>query len=83
MKRFIASCSPHSPWPSRWPSGSVLRRRRTMQAAALRPQSVPPTSSLGRILVDSQGRTLYLFEADKGRPQRLQRRPARRTGRRC
>jgi predicted lipoprotein with Yx(FWY)xxD motif len=38
------------------------------------------TSKLGRILVDSRGRTLYLFEKDSRRASRP---PAARRSRRC
>ena len=40
------------------------------------------TSSLGRIVVDGQSHTLYLFQKDKG-AKSAARAPARRTGRRC
>ena len=61
-----------SSWP-RWRSPAaaagalerVVRRRRRPRAERPR-RSACPTTGLGNILVDSQGRTLYLFTRDSG-----------------
>jgi predicted lipoprotein with Yx(FWY)xxD motif len=58
----IAGCGGSSSNANANPSGTTAKQSSSASAATVNVRS----TSLGKILVDSQGRTLYLFEKDTG-----------------